>query len=256
MSPDRTPAQTGSYDQAMAASDQQIHTLIGMLMVGTDTRGETEAVLNVYAYVAGTFDQQSLAELLTAAIARLGKIERESFARDGAAQFGLLARIRPRGSAIAGDLGTSRAGTVVAVSPGQVGVLLDRERKAGSPRSRYQTMPPLAAAHYYEQAGHQAQLPPADLALLDALLPADDAARVRSLNAPTPAQPSTAPPRIDPQAEPGPGGPLPASENQTTRATACALDEPRPGRWNRRRQPDGNANGAEACDGQGSEGTT
>lgn len=184
MPPEWTAAQISAYDQWMSATDAGVTALVEMLIQGTGTRGERQTVLDILAYIRREHDEETLGNLLIAAVRQIRMLEREVFARDGADRFEVLDRVRPRGSGLAGGAGDScRRGTVVAVLPGEVGFLLDREDVPGDPASRYLAMSPELAAHHYERTGDQAELAPDALAVLDGVLPADRAAAARARSA-------------------------------------------------------------------------
>lgn len=194
MPPEWTAAQVALYDQAMAEGGDQVDRLVLLLRIGAerkageDVRGERQAVADTLAFALRTFDKDTMARILMAAVLRISRVEEEKAARDGRVRFGLLDRVsHAEGPAVSGERTLSPDGTVVAVGEDEVGVLYDDAQDPARPATRYAAMHPRLAARYLLRTGARAQLLPADLALLDSLLPPGPAAQVRALSSAGPA---------------------------------------------------------------------
>jgi hypothetical protein len=72
MTEERTAAQVGQYDQALAAAEAEIDRLVGIVQVLAAEAGERQAVADVCALISDTGTAE-LAGLLAAALLRLAR---------------------------------------------------------------------------------------------------------------------------------------------------------------------------------------
>jgi hypothetical protein len=155
-----------------------------MMLLGTQEAGEARTAASLYLHARAEYDRDALAELLIAAVTQIARIQQRA-----AGQFELLDRVRPRGPVPAPGY-PAGDGTVVALLPGQVGILLDQPPDPRSPDSRYTTMYAAPAAHCLEPTGEQAAFTAADLTLLTTILtPASASALHAAIRQAAPPQP-------------------------------------------------------------------